>query len=58
MEDLGFFPKHGLSVNAIRIMILAIDVAVSKVILDFVIAAKVNHCVNFYWRILQWTARL
>ena len=41
------FPQHGLSVNAIRIMIPAIDVAVSKVILDFVIAAKLTIVLTF-----------
>ena len=46
------FPKHGLSVIAIRIVTLAMGVAVSKVFLDLVIviATKVNHCVNNFRR--------
>ena len=42
------FPNHEVSVNAIRIMTLAMGAAVSKVFLDFVIATKVNRCNNFW----------
>ena len=48
----AILPKHGLSVIAIRIVTLAMGVAMSKVFLDLVIviATKVNHCVNNFRR--------